>query len=126
MSLSHKDLEVYKRAYKLSIEIHKLTLELPKFLNYELGDQIRRASRSIPSNIAEAYGRNKSVKDTLNQLNDALGSNDEVLFNLNFMKDVDLLDSTRHDYFIKEYTICGKQLYALIKSLKDKLPAARN
>ena len=88
---TYKDLDVYKRSYKLAVEIHKFSLRLPREYKFELADQIRRASRSISSNIAEGIGRNKSKKDIINLLRDALGSNDEMLFNLEFMKDVDLL-----------------------------------
>ena len=113
---TYRDLEVYKRAYKLAVEIHKFSLELPKEYRFELADQIRRASRSIPSNIAEGLARGKSVRDSVNYLRDALGSNDEMLFNIEFMKDVGLLNEELREYFIREYTICGKQLYNLIKS----------
>jgi len=117
--MSHRDLDVYKRSYHLAIEIHKLSLKLPRYLQYDLGDQIRRASRSIPSNIAEGMGRAKSVKDKKNFLKDALGSNDEMLFNLEFMRDARLLDEKQFDYHSKEYIICGKQLHNLIVSLPD-------
>jgi len=74
--MTYKDLDVYKRSYKLALRIYNFSFKLPKELQYDLGDQIRRASRSIPSNIAEGYSRNKSVKDKINFLNDALGSNE--------------------------------------------------
>ena len=115
---TYKDLDVYKRAYKLAIEIHKFSLRLPREYKFELADQIRRASRSIPSNIAEGISRNKSKKDIVNLLRDAFGSNNEMLFNLEFMKDTDLLKKEKFDYFFDEYTICGKQLFNLIKSFK--------
>lgn len=116
----YKDLDVFKRSYKLALKIHKLSFKLPKELQYDLADQIRRASRSIPSNIAEGYSRNKSFKDKINFLNSALGSNDEVLLNLRFMKDSDLISEKDFQDFYKEYTICGKQLNRLIKTLNNK------
>lgn len=115
---SYKNLDVYKRAYRLALQIYKISLKLPKELQYDLADQIRRASRSIPSNIAEGYSRNKSAADKKNFLNDALGSNDEMLFNLEFMKDTNLISKERYKELVKEYVICGKQLYRLIKSLQ--------
>ena len=115
---SYKDLDVYNRSYKLALKVHQLSTKLPKELQYDLCDQIRRASRSIPSNIAEGFGRNKSTKDKVNFLNDALGSNDEVLFNLNFMRDAELISKIDHENLTSEYTICGKQLFNLIKSFK--------
>ncbi|MDD5145381.1 MAG: four helix bundle protein [Candidatus Pacebacteria bacterium] len=116
--MTYKDLDVYRRSYDLALKIYKLSLELPKELQYDLGDQIRRASRSIPSNIAEGYSRNKSSKDKINFLNDALGSNEEMLFNLEFLRDTNLISEKYFQEFQKEYTICGKQLYKLINTLK--------
>lgn len=115
--VTYKDLEVYKRSFRLALEIHKYSLTLPKILQFDLADQIRRASRSIPSNIAEGFSRNKSNKDKINFLSDSLGSNDEVLFNLEFLLATNLLDAKQYETWVEEYTICGKQLYALIKSL---------
>lgn len=118
--MSYKDLEVYKRSYKLALEIHEFSITLPKYLQFDLADQIRRASRSIPSDIAEAYARSKSNKDRANLLSDALGSNEEMLFNLDFMKDANLLDLDKYEHFVEEYTINGKQLFRLIQSLRKE------
>ncbi|MFH1318974.1 MAG: four helix bundle protein [Candidatus Omnitrophota bacterium] len=54
---SYKDLDIYKKSHKLAIEIHQMSLELPKFEMYEEGSQIRRSSKSIKSNIVEGFGR---------------------------------------------------------------------
>jgi four helix bundle protein len=116
--MTYKDLDVYKRAYNLALKVYRFSLKLPKEIQYDLADQIRRASRSIPSNIAEGYSRNKSNKDKINFLNDALGSNEEILFNLDFMKDAELISKNSYQELYEEYIICGKQLYRLINTLK--------
>ena len=116
-----KDLDVYKRAYRLALEIHKFSFTLPKELQYDLADQIRRASRSIPSNIVEGLARDKSSKDTLNFLRDALGSNDEILFNLEFMKDAGFLTEERYKNFSDEYIVCGKQIFRLMQHINQPL-----
>jgi len=115
----YKDLDVFKRSYKLALTTHQFSLRLPRELQYDLADQIRRASRSIPSNIAEGYGRNKSFKDKINFLNSALGSNEEMLFNLKFLKDSNLISQKDFQELYEEYNICGKQLNQLVKSLKN-------
>lgn len=115
---TYKDLEVYNRSYNLAVEIHKISLKFPSQYKYDLGDQIRRASRSIPSNIAEGLGRNQSVQDKIHFLKIALGSNDEMLFNLSFLKDINLLNPKISEYFSKEYEILGKQLFMFIKKLE--------
>lgn len=114
---TYSDLEVYKRSYRLAIELHNFSLTLPKYLQFDLADQIRRASRSIPSGIAEGYARKQSSRDTLTFLNRAQGSLDEVLFNIEFMKDINLIIEKKYKYFFEEYTICSKQLTNLIRSI---------
>ena len=52
---SYLDLEIYQLAYKLAIEVHEMSLTLPKYELYEQGSQIRRSSKSIKDNIAEGY-----------------------------------------------------------------------
>jgi four helix bundle protein len=53
------DLEVFKRAYAISLEIHKKTLVFPKIEQYALADQLRRASKSICANIGEGFIKQK-------------------------------------------------------------------
>jgi four helix bundle protein len=50
---SYRDLEIYQMAYHLALEVHDLTMTLPKYEMYEQGSQIRRSSKSIKDNIAE-------------------------------------------------------------------------
>ena len=54
---SFKDLIVWQKSYRLVLEIYKMTEGFPKTETYGLSQQIRRAAVSIPSNIAEGYGR---------------------------------------------------------------------
>ena len=54
---SFKDLIVWQKAYRLVLEIYKITKTFPKSETYGLVQQIRRAAISMPSNIAEGYGR---------------------------------------------------------------------
>lgn len=53
------DLEVFKRAYRASMDIHRKTLTFPKIEQYALADQLRRASKSICANIAEGFIKQK-------------------------------------------------------------------
>ena len=57
---SFEDLEVFKRAYRLSLAIHRQSLDFPKIEQYALGDQIRRASKSVCANIAEGFENHAS------------------------------------------------------------------
>ena len=51
-----EDLEVFRRAYRLSLEVHRASLEFPRIEQWALADQARRASKSICANIAEGFG----------------------------------------------------------------------
>jgi four helix bundle protein len=124
--MTYKDLDVFKRSYELAIKVHELSLGLPKEYKFELADQIRRVSRSIPSNIAEGFARKKSKEDTINQLKDALGSCDEISFNIEFMMKVKLIPVERYKFFSEQYVIVGKELTNLIKSLSKSTRFTRN
>ena len=76
---SFEDLEVFQRAYRLSLEVHRASLKLPGIEQQALGDQIRRASKSICANVAEGYGRqNRSKAEFKRFLAMAIGSADEM------------------------------------------------
>ncbi len=55
----YRDLEIYKESKRLALEVHKISLTLPKFELYEEGSQIRRSSKAVTSLIVEGYGRRK-------------------------------------------------------------------
>jgi len=80
--MNYKDLEVWQIARELSIEIHKMTLTLPKFELYEEGSQIRRSSKSIRSNIVEGYGRRRYKNEFIKFIVNAIASTDETIDHL--------------------------------------------
>ncbi|MFL5748311.1 MAG: four helix bundle protein, partial [Niastella sp.] len=65
---SYKDLDIYNESKRLAIEIHKMTMALPKHELYEEGSQIRRSSKSIASMIVEGYGRRRYKADYIKYL----------------------------------------------------------
>ena len=88
---SYRDLRIYQHSYKAALEIHQFTLKFPAFERGELGSQLRRASKSVPINIAEGYGRKRSAEDFKRFLVMALGSCDEVSVLLDFAHDLEYL-----------------------------------
>ena len=60
ISRGFRDLIVYKKSYAITMKIYEITKSFPKEEKYSLIDQIRRSSRSIPTNIAEAWAKNLS------------------------------------------------------------------
>ncbi len=73
------DLTVYRKAYALSLEVHKVTLSFPKHEQWELASQLRRASKGICANIAEGFGKQNISKAEFKRfLMMAMGSADEM------------------------------------------------
>jgi four helix bundle protein len=68
---SHRDLEVYQRAFEASMEIFHLTKKFPREEMYSLTDQIRRSSRSVSANIAEAWRKRRYEASFVSKLSDA-------------------------------------------------------
>lgn len=114
---TYKDLDVYQRSFRAMIQIYKVTEDLPSYLQFDIGNDIRRAARSIPSNICEGYARKKSKKDIINFLKTSLGSNDEVLFNLEILNKLNKITANDYLNLNEEYTIIGKQLTRLLQTL---------
>ncbi len=85
---SYTDLEIYQIAHRLAVEVHSMTLkELPKFETYEEASQSRRASKSIPANIAEGFGRRRYKAEYIRFLIYSLSSCDEMSAHLRLLKD---------------------------------------
>ena len=68
---SFRDLEVYKVSRKLSKEIFDISKSFPREEMYSLTDQVRRSSRSVVAQIAEAWGKRKYEKHFFSKLTDA-------------------------------------------------------
>ena len=116
---THKDLDVWKRSVELVTTVYQVTSEFPKEEIFGLTNQIRRASVSIPSNIAEGAARN-SDKEFIRFLYISLGSNQELDTQILIAKNLNYLSIDNYSYITKEVEIIGKQLSTLIKYLKSK------
>lgn len=68
---SYKDLEVYRRAMDLAMEIFHISKGFPEEERYSLTDQIRKASRSVPANISEAWRKRRYRNAFISKLSDA-------------------------------------------------------
>lgn len=80
--MSYRKLEVWQLAREIVIEIHKMSLSLPKFEMFEEGQQIRRSSKSVKSTIVEGYGRRRYKNEYIKFLVYAHASNDETIDHL--------------------------------------------
>ena len=107
---SYKDLEIYNLSFKLAQEIHELSLKFPKFEMYEEGSQIRRSSKSIPSCIAEGWGRRYYKNDFIKFLIYALASCDETKVHLDFVAGCHYITEDQHKHYIERYNVLGKKI----------------
>lgn len=87
VSRSFRDLIVYQKSYALAMKIFEITKSFTKKEKYSLIDQIRRSSRSIPTNISEAYAKRIYPKVFINKLTDALGEEHDTEVWLDFSRD---------------------------------------
>lgn len=114
MSKTYKDLDVYKISFRLFIETHQFTFNLPKYEMYELGSQIRRSADSVNSNIVEGYGR-RYKKDFIKFLVYAHSSNLETV---NHLKKIVLLYPNSSNTALsleKEYDNLGGKLHKFLE-----------
>ena len=106
---SHKELETYQLAFGASMEIFELTRKYPKKEMYSLTDQIRRSSRSVCANLAEAFRKRKYPKHFVSKLSDCEGEAAETQVWLDFSLAYQYIDKdTYQDLFEKYDKILGK------------------
>lgn len=84
-TMSYRKLEIWELARALTIDVHKMTMQLPKFELYEEASQIRRSMKSVRSNIVEGYGRRRYKNDHIRFIIYALSSNDETVDHLEIL-----------------------------------------
>ena len=113
---THKDLTVWQKAMELVMEVYKATKMFPREEIFGLTSQMRRAVVSIPSNIAEGYGR-LHQRETENFLSIALGSAGELETQLILSKDLGYISLDEVEQLTIEVQNIIKMLAALIKSL---------
>ena len=82
--MDFRDLLVYKKAFNLAKEVYELSKSFPKEEKYSFTDQIRRSSRSICSNVSEAYRKRNYPKHFASKLTDSDGENSETTVWLEF------------------------------------------
>ena len=115
---SYKDLEIYQLAYKLAIEVHTMTLQLPNYELYEQGSQIRRSSKSIKDTIAEGYGRRRYKTEFIRYLIFAHSSCDETISQLNMISDIHFQENPLKDLLCK-YDQLGNKINKFIQYVES-------
>ena len=113
-----QDLEVYRLAYSLAMQVFKFSMDFPKTETYSLTDQIRRSSRSVAINIREGYAKRHYENVFIRHLNGALGSSEETRGWLSFARDCGYLAQDECEHLDEKYDRVNAMLYQLMKSWK--------
>ena len=118
-----EDLEVFQRAYRISLEVHRASLAFPAVEQRALADQIRRASKSICANLAEGTAKwHASALEYRRFVLIAMGSADEMRVWARYCLDLGYIDEPTWIVWRNEYQEISKMLHGLARSL-DSRPA---
>ncbi|OBX21226.1 four helix bundle protein [Gelidibacter algens] len=109
---SYRDLDVYNLAFDYALEVHHVSLKLPKFELYEQGSQVRRSSKSVKDNIVEGYGRRRYKQDFIKFLVYAHASLLECLSQLEMIQK--LYPDLKIKDLLNKYDILGAKLFNFI------------
>jgi four helix bundle protein len=113
----YKQLAVWQKAHALAVDVQRLTLSIPRSHNSGLISQLRRASQSIPTNIAEGSGRG-SNRDFANFLQIAIGSASETEYLLLFCADAELAERVECDARMADVIQIRRMLIGLLKRVR--------
>jgi four helix bundle protein len=120
MLKNYRELLVWQKAYRLCIAIYIVTKRFPKEEKFGLTSQVRRAAVSVPSNIAEGYGR-KTTPEYIHALYVAYGSNCELETQILLSRDLGYIEVEDMRRLQEDIGEVERMLKALIKSLEKKL-----
>mgnify|MGYP000846223566 FL=1 len=120
-TMSYRKLEVWQLAREIVIEIHKMSLSLPKFEMFEEGQQIRRSSKSVKSTIVEGYGRRRYKNEYIKFLVYAHASNDETIDHLETLFETgSLTDEIVFNAIKNKLDMLGRKLNAFIQYVEKE------
>lgn len=114
---NYKELQVWKKSHEITLEIYKITQCFPKEELFGLVSQLRRASVSVPTNIAEGSGR-FTQKDFASFLQISLGSCQEVEYLILLSKELNFINETDFNQLEKSIGEIKAMLISLIKKVR--------
>ncbi|TGP53684.1 four helix bundle protein [bacterium M00.F.Ca.ET.230.01.1.1] len=113
-----KDLEVYRRGYAVSLDVHRATLVFPKIEQYALADQMRRSSKAICANLAEGFAKQTHSRPEFARfISMAMGSCSEVETWISYAFDLDYIAQTQRDEWLQAYV----HIYGMLVNLRERL-----
>ncbi|MEN8192665.1 MAG: four helix bundle protein [Bacteroidota bacterium] len=116
---SYKELEVYKLSRQLSQEIFEYTKNFPNEERFSLTDQIRRSSRSIGAQVAEAWAKRRYIKHFVSKLTDADGEQQETQHWIETAFDCCYLTNEQSQDWLNRYSSVGKMLNSMINKAES-------
>ncbi len=115
-----EDLEVFQRAYRLSLEVHRTSLEFPRIEQFALADQVRRAAKSICANIAEGFGKQRQSRTEFHRfVMMAVGSADEMQVWSLYCRDLGYVGVDVAERWRGEYAEIARMLQGLHRGGSD-------
>ena len=118
--MSYKNLEIWQLARDVVIDIHKMSLSLPRFEQFEEAQQIRRSSKTVKSCFVEGYGRRRYKADFIKFLIYSLSSNDETIDHLETLFETkSLLDGNLYNFLHQKLESLGKKLNNFILAVEQ-------
>ncbi len=111
-----KELLAYKKGYELAMDIFLLSKKYPAEEKYSLTDQIRRSSRSVCTNLAEAYRRRRYIDYFISKLNDCETENAETQVWLDFSNDCKYITSEEYNLLTTKNDEIGKLIWYMINN----------
>jgi four helix bundle protein len=116
---SHTELDVYKRAFAVSMKLFNLSKKFPPEERYSLADQMRRSSRSICSNLAEAWRKRRYEAAFVSKLNDCEGEAAETQVWIQYAVECQYLDREAAVEFYSEYDAILGMLVNMVSRARD-------
>ena len=113
-SQGFRGLRVYQVAFRLAMEIFQESKKFPPEEKYSLTDQIRRASRSVPTNIGEGYRRKQYPKMFVSKMSDADGEGTETQVWIDFAQACGYISEQKQKEWLEGYEEVGRMLGGMI------------
>jgi four helix bundle protein len=110
----YRDLKAFQLSYQLAMEIFELTKSFPREEKYSLVDQIRRSSRGVSGNIAEAWKKRRYQRMFVSKIIDSAGEAAETEVWLSFAKDCGYLLKSDFDLLFKKYDEVNRMLNGMV------------
>ncbi len=122
---NYRELEVWEKAHRLTLELYKLSRGFPKEEMYGLTSQMRRAAVSIGANLAEGCGRRTSA-ELARFVRIAMGSASELDYHLLLCRDFEFVTNEQYERTSKELIRVRKMLSGLLASVETQLQSQAN